>query len=1244
MINNLIIVNEVWEMCFIRNSSFPQDSHNPSHLRDRDLSFFYAFDYYDKVICRHADNNLSDCLGLKGKLRLAENSSPIASNFMTLVSLSSDKKSGEDPFTTDNREFDSYPYLSLIIVSILSVPRRDVFAPTETNIAVFLEHCVSTISNKVQTACEEYYDKRGTGSKACFRFRVLHSLNTGSFCIVLRSNDIDLGYHIAMCIKALEIPSKGTFPALHCGTFTITCIAQRLQDNVAVAPKVENDKNSVSDVALRLAVEQNLIRRISSLPNAVDNGRGLYGRYDITITLSLQQFLELYPWIYAHKFGTSQPDSKEKGNISNQTVKELIEIFNAGSAVQCINERVLVNTAVLNNIESHSLKNRFLDDRTRQIEKEKSVIESKILALRNKGRTLPFYNIEFLRCVDMFEDVWRNFENLRNQEDSMINGNILFAQVWLLLDIVETYLDSMDERSKKETNYASLVIQSRKAANSISRFHKMMQSVNQQSMQSPNYEIQLHCDLEKLVIAYSEFSRRFLIEHFYPYTNEDVKTNHQLVLPICSVDPNIDSIQADPLFLLPYLITSSDKLCKSNPRQERLLLAIKMPDIDVMGDLYHTLPMICHEISHNFRVISREERNNELCKYMIEKLAVYIVRQWFSRTSDKIIYTEFGVVEQRIQKIIADEIFDQYLSYIKADPEGDNIHEKSNIGVLISNLLFFLDASLFINQDQHTASTSVITRKMLRSVIEELASIYQQYQEMCLATWYSDYLTCMNLLKEEKEVTRIDRDRIISLSKKITIDIFNNGLAVWITRENIEFISFILENYEMTTEENDTFIYFRNEMKKYSILPSIPVAPVKVDRFIINLEKITEQGGLIDSLCFSKPKDKKKSADIRRSFELRKKQLINSWHEHCRTIKNISQLNLISAAEVSSQQSNRDILYMEFMDRLRTWIRTMEKDKPGEWTIFGSEKVQDYLLPLGIDQDNRELFKLSLGTILNSVPIESVVTIIKDSAQLYREIFADLGMCVSLGLDVFGYLNVFGTNKVLRGDGQSEIDDFGKERILTVCWVISRSRLHDIGTRSQEYFCKMTEEIEKSLKEEGIASDEYQEFKNETRKLLLNKDYMKIGKKMSDLNIGDIISKWSNIDIDEGKNYERLLGLFKSLWYTSLYICIYLSYPEDSTNEGLINHFRKIYEMVLSKDPFTGKNDSHVLKSIGKVYNSGELELAAGQEERFKDTISFVLFNYYQSWGVFSQGCYDSDEIDEWINPIIAGSEKRDGV
>ena len=60
------------------------------------------------------------------------------------------------------------------------------------------------------------------------------------------------------------------------------------------------------------------------------------------------------------------------------------------------------------------------------------------------------------------------------------------------------------------------------------------------------------------------------------------------------------------------------------------------------------LPLICHELFHNFRVLGRKERNDALARYLFRRIAQFIVRRWISQTAEKNIYHAFGRLEEEL--------------------------------------------------------------------------------------------------------------------------------------------------------------------------------------------------------------------------------------------------------------------------------------------------------------------------------------------------------------------------------------------------------------------------------------------------------------------------------------------------------------------------------------------------------------------------------------------------------------------
>ena len=200
---------------------------------------------------------------------------------------------------------------------------------------------------------------------------------------------------------------------------------------------------------------------------------------------------------------------------------------------------------------------------------------------------------------------------------------------------------------------------------------------------------------------------------------------------------------------------------------------------------------------------------------------------------------------------------------------------------------------------------------------------------------------------------------------------------------------------------------------------------------------------------------------------------------------------------------------------------------------------------------------------------------------------------------------------------------------------MSNEKPDDFDERCERFLNIMTKEIESCLTYEGLCSAEYNGFKEQVKNNISEEQNENRRKPLAEFDITKIIENHACINSGKTKDYERICGLFESLWYTSLYIYSYKQYPAETANMELIGHFRDIYTNILSKDTFETAYDSHVLKKVGRVYNEGILELDVIEEEEFKDTLSFVLFHYYQNWGVYSKGCSNPEDIEGWINRMI---------
>ena len=83
-------------------------------------------------------------------------------------------------------------------------------------------------------------------------------------------------------------------------------------------------------------------------------------------------------------------------------------------------------------------------------------------------------------------------------------------------------------------------------------------------------------------------------------------------------------------------------------------------------------------------------------------------------------------------------------------------------------------------------------------------------------------------------------------------------------------------------------------------------------------------------------------------------------------------------------------------------------------------------------------------------------------------------------------------------------------------------------------------------------------------------------------------------------------------------------------NQQVTKHFEHLWEIMERSWTETERHlpSSHVLRKIGMAYNRGEVEPFLRKSENgeaetpnsaLKDTLSFILFYYYQNWSVYSE-------------------------
>ena len=1199
-----------------------------------EVAWFSLFDYFDGLVVRKGDTlDYRACFGLDQPAATP----PLASSeYLTLVSLAGEEEeSGEnhgllegDPFFGgDGQDLSALPFLSVMMVTVLPDP---IAAPTSKERGVlirpddvdrFLRTCTASLRQWVREVGGEFY----AGDAALQAvYRVYNCMNSGNFCLVTRSRSPELTYHISMRMRAKTLRQDGNdaFPHLDCSTYSLVGLACPDCVNPQTFLK---DETSNAEVALRLSVINKVRNSLFQYAAGcmTEDLRGLYGRYDVTLRLNLRQFGQLYPWISAKKLGRPLPVVDETEEVDG--IVRLLRRSLCDQGAQCINVRLLLHMEGTTAQDNDGARRKSRQDK---VEQENAAVTELLQEVARLGDGLVDCQDEYRTSLRLLQDLWESYSSLRYQDDSFIDGNILLVQVRLLLDTVKRYLGSVQQKRSRKSDYETLSKSLRFAINSIDHFQKLMLSINQQSMQAPNYEVQMHCDMEKFVVAYTEFSRRFLSEHFRPLPSGSevpLEKRRQLIFPIITVNTTLNAIRALPLFLLPYW-EGKDELLYSNGENEQILLSIEVPENGLLGDIYVILPLICHELFHNFRVLGRKERNDALARYLFRRIAQFIVRRWISQTAEKNIYHAFGRLEEELYiDELAVLLWDAYQERCGAS------HKTANIGVLINNIRVFLVEDIFNQWERSQLQRPELTLEQVKEQLDWLCRLALDASGSEKPEWGGEYQACRDGLAQTPNAKEEDWDRLskqlVPLAKRLAL-IVVEGHSQQVRRAGDVFLEKLEESRREAVREALEEICGGAELRKL-IVGSESV----IDQWIIKADGCRRRLSLLSGKWDG-------AAHAARMLD----------HIICdmfRSVKDANHLYLLLASWNRYQnkpykKKTRDQLIRNYHARIRQTVDGYYTDREAFWLLHSAPSVHELTAPLGGDLEEEEMFAKPLKGILLSTAQKDVFEIIDSSTTLYREIFADMGMCVSLGLSAFGYLNVLSHNGSFQAlDSQSA--NLKLDRMRIVCLAL----LQEAGLENAEAVEQLrsdgricARELARHMEPDMCADERTVQNWQRIREWI--EDLLDGKKELRSVNAFrltlEVFGKWFRAETPTGV-VQDMYGQLKSMWILAHLINNLHKFVDNGMSHPLQPHFSELLPVIRRQwqEDEAQTPGSSILQKVGGAYSDPSgIKIFLNEQERFQDTLSFVLYYYYHGWSVY--GWSDRSDMEGWLNSLMGGA------
>lgn len=660
----------------------------------------FSMDYFDiiNISSFHSSDSLEDIMdignvGSESRDDVSMQSYPLYCSGATLEKYSNDKGYG-DPFL-HSEEYNGMPYLSIIQVHITPEVLARVSYSSVTE-------CIASFSEDIHLILKDYMEK----SKPKMIYRVYQSLSAGDFAVVIRSALADTSFYISTLLRkrTVKIQDEDEVQLVLYKTYTVLSFYnQEVLEDDKTASK-ENRYVIRCCFANKYWSEKAQID--SSLngiwnPEKIDSLKSLNGRYDFCVELTEEDFYRILPVIRFYKRfsdsdnGVTSVKADMQDKLDNQKSFDIVDylcFLISNGYLSYVNERYLLcvqnKRATINtqsDIRIRPLKKcqQFLDkvneEKYTQLKKRSKKLEIEILKINCFQKSMSYYFSLLQKLVHLCQTI-------NGLSDTRIYSAMLMQQLECVLNGVEKYLETMTERKDSEI-LNGMEEYLRKSVCALDSYARYIRNNNLQSLQTPNYSLQSYASMEKLLIGYREFLSRLIEGYCKSNFANEIKNNTSGFLPVLIPALQDGQLSIEVMFSDVFLYNHSDN---------KKLMVVKCSTLQELADVPGMIAAFFHEIAHQFRYETREERNRVLVHYctyaafwpLVKKVSKELCREVKG-------LNEFREIEDILLKAVNDSFMKTWEYYLK-NKEDEKYDEKP---LLIFQLYLENMMNLLCNDD-----------------------------------------------------------------------------------------------------------------------------------------------------------------------------------------------------------------------------------------------------------------------------------------------------------------------------------------------------------------------------------------------------------------------------------------------------------------------------------------------------------------------------------------------------------------
>lgn len=853
---------------------------------------------------------------------------------------------------------------------------------TDDGKEISCENCM----HRVQKCISERLKNAGK-----IRWKIYRLLTAGDFAVVVRSERIHDAYDISTLIRKIcMLSNKNDSREAVFLTYSISGALDKCMDSRIVYESMDWRKclDDRDRVMVRIAynhANKSVIAKDNG--NVQDEllqlGYRLLGRYDYQMECTPTEFQELYAYIRNYKLGESENEIGISQEGFSPKVKVLLSMIQEGY-VSRINEKIYLFYGADELLSEEatcvwnvSVKKEWIslyeynEDAIFQIKDLVVQIEEELIPLYQSERNLK----ESVRLLGRFCRVLHEINQLLELRVSAAN---LVKQLKIMVESLQHYLCNAEKAGCDKRKIASRVSEYlRLGISDLEIFARYVGNINLQTLQTPNYDLQTNMCIEKILLAYSQFLRPFLMEQAADGEGKRPYHFSGKLYPMVVPNMGVKDLSVCVLF--------DDYHFEYNAQEGKIyekLVIVNNPTFLYICENCFFIPTAFHEIAHQFRYETHEKRNGCLEKYLIKSFLHAVVIEIIDEER------KYGFdLEEEVEDVV-DEIYKKIEGKLVAD-------ETKKTGLQFFVLEFErIMQEFFEAVNEQITPTSLIKRYIGRTKGDVLT--------------YS--VEILNVLKDIKENT----EKIESVSlENMDYDykVFNQ-------------LSKDLENYYVI-QEKQLFEEIVRRMKT-------------IAGEMLQKDEGTELAQRVRAVCVESWGDKNIDEKGREIFalwnDLEKnggnstyiviediKGLLRHYHNLFNAHQELNRSwNLVKMSQGMCYHTIFRIMCTALYESLLKMLERFEKNRNQqlEWEALCVEGEHLERLKQRIKFEKEEGIKSRLTNIFSKYQGREIREFINSYVDCYREVTSDLFMCSIMGVNAVGYLVIAAENFVFNDDSE----------------------------------------------------------------------------------------------------------------------------------------------------------------------------------------------------------------------------------